>query len=162
MEKNIFEKWDNAVDMDDLQKNIQEAAQNNGGGDFKEVPHGTYEVSIEKMELKASKKGDPMVSVWFNILKGEFKNSKIFMNQVITQGFQIHIVNEFLRSITEGCVVPDIEFKSYSEYADLIMDIHEIVAEDFEYSLEYGVTNKGFNTFDIKEVYGLEDDDLPF
>lgn len=156
MENNIFETWDNAVNMDDLQKDIQDAAQNNGGGDFKEVPRGTYEVSIEKMELKASKKGDPMVSVWFNILNGEFKNSKIFMNQVVTQGFQLHIVNEFLRSLTKDCAVPDIEFKSYSQYADLIMDIHEMIAEDFEYELKYGQTKKGFDTFEITEVYPLE------
>lgn len=155
MENNIFEKWDNAVNMDDLQKDIQEAAQNNGNN-LKEVPHGTYDVSIEKMELKASKKGDPMVSVWFNILDGEFKNSKIFMNQVITQGFQIHIVNEFLRSLTKDCVVPDIEFKTYSQYADLIMDIHEMIAEDFEYKIKYSQTQKGFDTFKVEEVYALE------
>ena len=161
MENNIFDKWDNAVNMDDLQKDIQEAAQNNGGGDFKEVPHGTYEVSIEKMELKASKKGDPMVSVWFNILKGEFKNSKIFMNQVITQGFQIHIANEFLRSLVQKCIAPEVEFKSYSEYGDLIMDIHELIADSFEYEIKYGQTKKGFDTFEVTEVYEL-DDDLPF
>lgn len=158
MENNIFEKWDNAVNMDDLQKDIQDAAQNNGGGDYKEVPHGTYEVSIEKMELKASKKGDPMFSVWFNILKGEFKNSKIFMNQVVTQGFQLHIVNEFLRSLIQDCFnAPDVEFKSYSQYADLIMDIHELIADSFEYEVKYGQTRKGFDTFEITEVYGLED-----
>lgn len=155
-ENNVFEKWDNAVNMDDLQKDIQEAAKNNGGGDFKEVPHGTYEVSIEKMELKASKKGDPMFSVWFNILNGDFKNSKIFMNQVVTQGFQIHIVNEFLRSLTKDCAVPTIEFKSYSQYADLIMDIHEMIADDFEYEVKYGQTKKGFDTFEITEVYPLD------
>ena len=162
MENNIFEKWDSAVNMDDLQKDIQDAAKNNSGSDFKEVPHGTYDVSIEKMELKASKKGDPMVSVWFNILDGEFKNSKIFMNQVIKEGFQIHIVNEFLRSLTKNCAVPNVEFKSYGQYADLIMDIHEMIAEDFEYALEYGVTDKGFNTFKIKKVYALEGDGLPY
>jgi hypothetical protein len=109
------------------------------------------------MELKASKKGDPMVSVWMKIVSdGEFKNSLIFMNQVITQGFQIHIVNEFLRSLTKDCAVPDIEFKSYSQYANLIMDIHEMIADSFEYALDYGVTNKGFDTFEVLEVYALE------
>ena len=158
MEKNIFEKWDNAVDMEGIQKDIQEAEQN-GGGDYKEVPHGKYEVSIEKMELKATKtKGDPMVSVWMKIVgEGEFKGSLIFMNQVITQGFQIHIVNEFLRSLTKNCAVPTIEFKSYSQYANLIMDIHEMIADSFEYALDYGVTKKGFDTFNIEEIYALED-----
>lgn len=159
MEKNVFEKWDNAVDMEGLQKDIQEAEQN-GGGDYKDVPHGKYEVAIEKMELKASKsKGDPMVSVWMKIVGDcEFKGSLIFMNQVITQGFQIHLANEFLRSLIQDCTdAPEVEFKSYAQYANLIMDIHEMIADSFEYALDYGVTKKGFDTFKIEEVYPLED-----
>ena len=153
---NIFAQWDNAVDMEGIQKDIQNAETNNKG-DFEKVPYGTYEVSIEKMELKASKTGNPMVSVWFNIVGGEFKGQKIFMNQVITQGFQIHIVNEFLRSLTKDCAVPVIEFKSYSQYANLLMDIHELIADQFEYGLKYGQTKKGFDTFEITDIFALED-----
>ena len=158
MENNIFAQWDNAVDVEGLQKDIHEAEQN-GGGNFKEVPHGKYEVSIEKMELRATKeKKDPMVSIWMKICDGEFKNSLIFMNQVITQGFQIHIVNEFLRSLIKECAdAPVVEFKSYAQYANLLMDVHELVAESFEYGINYGQTKKGFDTFEILEVYPLED-----
>lgn len=157
--KNIFAQWDNSVDMEGLQKDIQEAAEN-GGGNYKEVPHGSYEVAIEKMELKATKeKKDPMVSIWLKIVSdGDFKGSMIFMNQVIKQGFQIHIVNEFLRSLLKECAnVPVVEFKSYAQYANLLMDIHELIAESFEYGLKYGQTKKGFDTFEITEVYALED-----
>ena len=168
--KNLFAQWDNAVNVEELQKDIQDAAENSGG-DFKEVPHGTYEVSIEKMELKATKVDKnspdpkkhvarPMVSVWFNIVSGDYKGQKIFMNQVIYgeyAGFQIHNVNEFLRSITKDCAVPVIEFKSYAQYANLLMDIHELIAESFEYGLKYGQTKKGFDTFEITEVFALED-----
>lgn len=158
MANNIFEQWDKQVDMDGLQKDIQEA-KNNSGGDYPEVPHGKYEVSIEKMELKATKKdGSPMVSIWMKICDGEFKGSMIFMNQKITQGFQIHIVNEFLRDLIQDCAdAPDVEFKSYSQYANLLMDIHELIAEQFEYAVDYGVTKKGFDTFEITDVYALED-----
>lgn len=158
--KNIFAQWDNAIDMDGLQKDIQEAAEHGGSGNYKEVPHGKYEVSIEKMELKASKeKNNPMVSVWMKICDGEHKGSIIFMNQVITQGFQIHIVNEFLRSLLQNCDdnAPTVEFKSYAQYAELLMDIHELIADSFEYAVDYGVTKKGFDTFEITEVYTLED-----
>lgn len=158
MANNIFAQWDNAVDTDGLMKDIKEAEQNSGGGNFKEVPHGQYEVSIEKMELKATKKGDPMVSVWMKICDDDFKGSMIFMNQVITQGFQIHIVNEFLRSLVQDCAdAPDVEFKSYSQYSNLLMDIHELIAESFEYAVNYGQTKKGFDTFEITDVYALED-----
>lgn len=160
MEKNIFAQWDNAVDNEGLQKDIHEAEQNGGGGNFEEVPHGKYEVSIEKMELKATKeKNNPMVSIWMKIVSdGEFKKQLIFMNQVITQGFQIHIVNEFLRSLIKECAdAPVVEFKSYAQYAELLMDIHELIAESFEYAVDYSQTKKGFDTFKITDIYALED-----
>ena len=160
MENNIFAQWDNKVDVEGLQKDIHEAEQN-GGGNFKEVPHGKHEVCIENMKLKATKeKKDPMVSIWMKVVgdEDESKGSLIFMNQVITQGFQIHIVNEFLRSLIKDCAdAPVVEFKSYAQYAELLMDIHELIADSFEYGINYGQTKKGFDTFEVFEVYPLED-----
>jgi hypothetical protein len=148
---NAWEKFDKAIDTEGLQKDVQEASENNQS--FKEVTHGTYEVKIEKLELVESKAGDPMVSCWMKILAGDFKNSMIFMNQVITKGFQIHIANEFLRSLDSGI---EVEFKTYSQYGSLLMDIHEAVDGQLEYSLEYGAGKKGFSTYVIKEVYEVE------
>jgi len=91
MAQDMFSRWDKEIDTEGLQKDVAEAAANGGGGNYKEVPHGNYEVAVQQMELKASKKGDPMVSIWFKIVSdGEYKGSMIFYNQVITQGFQIH------------------------------------------------------------------------
>lgn len=56
-----YSKWDSQVDIEGLQKDVAEAAANGGSGEFKEVPYGTYEVSVNKMELAESKKCDPMV-----------------------------------------------------------------------------------------------------
>lgn len=146
-----FSKFDKSVDLEGLKNDVTEAKEN--GGDFKDVPLGDYEVSINKLELKESKKGDPMVAVWFKILTGEYKGSLIFMNQVITQGFQIHIVNEFLRSLDSGI---DIEFESYSQYAELLMDVHEEIDGTLEYALKYD-EKKGFNTFKITDVFEVEE-----
>lgn len=146
-----FSKFDKKVDLEGLKNDIADAEEN-GGGSFKEVPHDTYEVAITKLELDESKKGDPMVKVWFKILDGEYKNSLIFMNQVITQGFQIHIMDEFLRSLETDI---DIIFESYSQYADMLMDIFETIDGNYEYGLKYG-ENKGFNTFEITEVFELD------
>lgn len=148
-----FSKFDKAVDLEGLKKDIDEAKEN-GGANRPEVPHGTYEVRITKLELTESKKGDPMVSVWFKILNGEFKNSLIFMNQVITQGFQIHIVNEFLRDLGTSY---EVDFESYTQYAKLLMDIHEAIDNNYEYALKYEKNDKGYNTFSIEEVFELED-----
>ena len=149
---NIWEKFDKAIDVEGLQKDIQEAAEN--GANFREVPHGEYEVKIEKLELVESKAGDPMVTVWFKILTGEYKGCMIFMNQVITKGFQIHLMNEFLRSLDSGY---DVEFRSYSQYDQLLMDIHEAIDGQLEYGLKYGEGKKGFNTYEITDVYDVKE-----
>lgn len=147
-----FSKFDKKVDLEGLKNDIADAEEN-GGGNFKEVPLGTYEVAITKLELGESKKGDPIVKVWFKIVsEGEFKNSLIFMNQVITRGFQIHIVDEFLRSLETDV---DITFESYSQYADMLMDVFEEIEGNYEYGLKYG-ENNGFNTFEITDIFELD------
>ena len=147
-----FNKFDKEVDLEGLKNDIIEVEEN--GGDFKDVPHGKYEVSVNKMELGESKKGDPMVTIWFKILSGEFKGSLIFYNQVITQAFQIHIVNNLLRTMTDGGDA--VKFDSYSQYAQMLLDIHETIDGNLEFALEYGETNKGFPTFKIVEVFEVE------
>lgn len=146
-----FSKFDEQFDLEGLKNDIKDAEENSGGN-FKEVPLGNYEVAITKLELSESKKHDPMVKIWFKILEGEYKNSLIFMNQVVTQGFQIHIVDEFLRSLETDV---DIEFTSYAQYAQMLMDVFEAVNGNYEYGLKYG-ENKGFNTFEITDVFEVE------
>ena len=161
---NVFEKWDNAIDTEGLTKDIQEAAKN-GTRTFKEVPHDDYEVEVNQMELKASKKGDPMVSIWFKIVSdGEYKGSMIFFNQVITQGFQVHIVNELLRKMVSEVGNAELmnridtvkESFSYKEYANLIMDVFEVINGNYEYALSYKKGKKDFSTYEITEVYTFE------
>lgn len=144
-----FSKFDNKFDVEGLKNDVKEAAKG-GAGKREDVPYGTYEVKIDKLELVESSKGDPMVSCWMRIQEGNFKKSVIFMNQVITQGFQIHIANEFLRSLDSGVKV---EFKSYSQYAQLLMDIHEAIDGQLEYLVEYDENKKGYKTFVVEEVF---------
>lgn len=143
-----FSKFDKQVDLEGLKKDIEDSSNN----EFKEVPHGNYEVAITKLELAESKSGNPMVTCWFKVLSGEYKGSLIFMNQVITQGFQIHIVDEFLRSLETDV---DISFESYSQYNELLLDVFEAVNGNLEFGLKYG-ERKGFNTFEITDVFEVE------
>lgn len=146
----IFDKWNKEVDTAKLKKEVDEAAA--GSTNFEDVPSGEYEVAVEKMELVATKEaGKPMLSVWFNILTGNHKGQKIFMNQVITQGFQIHIASEFLRSLDSGI---DVEFDgNYEHFNDLILDVMEAVDKNLEFMLDYGENKKGYKTFKISEVF---------
>ncbi len=157
MSKNIFEQFDKEIDIKGLKEDMKDAE--NGTPNYEEVPHGSYEVKISQMELKASKKGDPMLSIWFQIVNDcKFKKSMIFMNQVITRGFQVHIANELLRSLVEEVDgAPEVEFESYTQYGNLILDIFELIGDNYEYGLDYDENNKGFNTFEITDTFPLED-----
>lgn len=144
----MFEKWNSNVDLAGLQQDIKDAQDNNK--EFEAVPHGEYEVKLDKLELKATKKGDPMVSAWFTILQGKYKKSKLFMNQVVTQGFQIHIVNTFLKSMGTDL---NIEFIDYKQYAELLLDVaEECDTNNLEFVLKYE-DNKGYDKFTITEVF---------
>lgn len=144
----IFDKFDKAFDIKGLKEDLKNVSE--GTQDFKEVPFGTYEVKITKLELVESKTKKPMLSCWMKILEGSYKNSVLFYNQVLSNGFGIHNANEFLRSLDSGF---DIEFESWKQYGNMILDIHEAIDNKFEYAVEFGETNKGFKTYKINEVF---------
>ena len=146
-----FSRFDQTVDVEGLKADIETAA-NRVAGDYPEIPLGTYEVSVEKLELTESKKGDPMVSAWFKLQNSEYKDNLIFMNQVVLKGFQIHIVNKLLREMGTDL---DIHFESYSAYAHLLTDVFNAVKNKKHFALKYGESKNGFKTFDITEVYNL-------
>lgn len=146
---NLWDKFDKQIDVNGL----KEDEQNSSSGSFREVPHGNYEVRIEKLELVESSKGDPMVSIWFRILSGDFANSMIFYNQVINKGFGLHKANEFLRSLDSGI---EVEFKSFRQYGELLMDIREAIDGKLEYNLAYTEGKKGFSNYEIEEVFETE------
>lgn len=141
---NIWEKFDKEIDKD-IQKQIEEAENS----EYAEVPLGDYEVKVDNMELKISKSGNPMVSIWFKIVAGKFKNNLLFMNQVINMPFQIGIANKILRALAPNV---EVEFQTYTQYANLIMDIFEEIDGKFEYAIKYG-EKKGFSTFEILDIF---------
>ncbi len=151
MTQNIFDKWNKSVDLDGLRNDVKEASENTGGN-YVDVPaNDTYEVKLVKAEVRPTKNGDPMATLQFKVQDGDYKGNSIFMNQVITQGFQIHIMDEFLNSLDTGV---EIEFVDYAQYNDLLMDVVESCEEQkLSYALNYGVNNKGYNTYKIEQVF---------
>lgn len=149
MAKEIWEEFDEKVDLEGLRKDVEEAAEN-GSGNYKEVSLGEYEVEVNKIELKKSKKGDMMLSIWFKIIAGEYKGSLIFYNQVLSHGIGIHNANEMLRSLDSGV---EVEFVSGKQYHEMILDIFEAIEGNLEYALKYGENSKGYNTYEIKDVF---------
>lgn len=149
MASNIWDTFDKAVDTKALADEVKNSGSNNRT--FEEVPTGTYEVKVEKLELVSSKNGKPMISCWMNILTGRYKGQKMFMNQVVEQAFQIHQANEFLRSLDTGF---EVEFMSYKQYGNLLMDIHEKMDEmKLEYAVRFTKNSKGYNVYEVEEVF---------
>lgn len=151
MSMDIWAKFDQMVDTEGLKKDVKEVAENKI--DYKEVPEGRYEVKIEKIELRQSKTGRPMVTFWFKILQGEYNNQYIFWNQVVDMGFGLHKVNEFLRSLDSGL---EVQFENFTQYGNLLMDIHEAIDGKLEYGLKYSKNSKGYDEFEITDVFELE------
>lgn len=143
-----WDEFDKNVDIENLEKDVEEASTKEFG-DFEDVPFGKYEVKINKLELTQSKKGAPMLSTWFEIINGNNKGRLIFMNQLVNQGLQIHVANEFLRSLETD---ENIEFKGYSAYNILILNIYEKIVDN-EYELNYSENKKGYKTFKILQKY---------
>lgn len=149
MGENIFEKFNSMIDVAGLKQDVETAK--NSTGDFVEVPKGDYEVKVTKIELgetgaQSKTPGMPMAKVWFDIVAGEFKGQKIFMNQMLTTGFGIHKMNEFLDSLETGITV---QFENFAQYNDLFEQIFAAVDGQAEYQLSYSQNAKGYNTYEI-------------
>lgn len=139
----------------DLQNEIANSAAKTG--DFVEVPHGDYEVKVVKIELgqtgeKSKNPGMPMAKVWFEVLAGEFKGQKIFMNQMLTTAFGFHKMNEFLNSLETGIPVV---FENFQQYADLFAQIFADVDGKAEYQLAYTANPKNdkFSEYNIVQRF---------
>lgn len=154
----IFEKYASKINADELAASQREITDNaKGGGNYEEVPLGTYEVKVEKVECKVSKTNKPMVSIWFRVLKGNHKNSLIFYNGIFTEDWMRHRVVKFLSALLddnahEAEINLILKSNNVEEINDFCLDLHEEIDGVFEYLLDYGMS-KGYNTYEIKEVY---------
>lgn len=150
MGENVFAKFNEMFDLSGLKTDI-DAAASNTGGDFVEVPDGSYEVKVTKLELGESKKSQmPMMKVWFDILAGDFKGQKIFCNQMLTSGFGIHKANEMLNAFESGVSV---QFENFEQYANVLEQVFAAIDGTGEYELAYGHNNKGFATYTIVQRF---------
>lgn len=155
-----WNKFDASVDVDALQEDVKDVEEN-GGGDFPDIPEGEYEVAVIAMELGQSKKGDPMLKIQFQIVDGEFEKNLIFYNGVMQPqndkafGFQTHRNNEMLRSLWD-CEADDVKFTGFADYAALVDEIYEDIEDNFEYVLEKKVDKKGYEQYEIKEIFELD------
>lgn len=156
-----FSKFDEAVNSDELKKEINEAPEQ----EFDEVPAGRYIVAIESMEVKPTKKGDKLMFAVGARIKETVDAAKkqdnrcIFFNRVISgnrstekwnDGRAIKGVLTWLSEIVDH----DVEFKSYSKFAAEVESIFKDEVEDaIEIEIDYDP--EAFNPISIVEVYDV-------
>ena len=164
-----FSKFDQQINKDEMAKQLAEAKEN-GAGESLETPAGRYAAKIEKMELGATKDGRPMFKVMLRVIgAGEgakddvveylshFKNKKpcLFMNRVIygtkNDANMIQSVIGWLEKLEPSVTL---EFKTYSQFADLILEVFEEVADAVELEVDYD--SNAFNSISIEEVFDAE------
>lgn len=156
----IFDKYTKTIDAAELAASQKEINDNASGGDYKEVPLGTYEVEVNKLECKLSKeKKNPMVSIWFKIVEGDYENSMIFYNGVFYEDWMRHRVVKMLSALLDDATHEaeiNLILKSgdVNQINDFCMDVHEAIDGKHEYLLKYG-QRKGFNTYEIEEVFDV-------
>lgn len=153
MSNDIFEKFNSMFDLEGLKHDVEEAASKSG--DYVDVPKGDYEVAVTKIELgetgaKSKTPGMPMAKVWFKILAGEYKGQLIFMNQMLTNAFGIHKMNQLLDSLESGLVI---HFENFTQYADLMRQVFTEIDGKGEYALSYGENDKGYSTYTIMQRF---------
>lgn len=148
-----FSKFDNAINTEDMAKQIEEAKNNPQYGD-REVPRGEYYVKIEKMEIAATKDERPMFKVQCRILDGEYAKWCLFMNRVLAgtknDANMIASVVGWLENLDTETKP---EFKNYTQFVDNVLDIYEEVADSIELSVEYDP--KAFNNISIKDIFDI-------
>lgn len=150
-----FSKFDQKVDLRELQKEVHDAPESN----FADVPDGDYEVSFDSMEIKETKAGDKlMFAVQCSILDGDQKGRKIFFNRVIsgnsspkwTDGMAIKSVCTWLDKL-ETETMP--EFFNYGDFADCVLDIFQEVQGKVGAAVTYKANN--FNPITINEAFDM-------
>ncbi len=145
-----FSKFDKQINADQLKNDIAEAAENNQ--QFDETPAGTYTVKVENLEVGETKDHRPMLKAMFRIVEGEQKKRCLFANRVLfgtkNDANMIASAIGFLKSLDSGL---EIEFESYSQFADLVLDVFEEIESTLEYEVEYDPDK--FNSVSIKEVF---------
>lgn len=156
-----FSKFDEAVNSDELKKEINEAPEQ----EFDEVPAGRYIVAIESMEVMPTKKGDKLMFAVGARIKETVDAPKkqdnrcIFFNRVISgnrstekwnDGRAIKGVLTWLSEIVDH----DVEFKSYSKFA---AEVESIFKDEVDGAIEIEIDYdpEAFNPISIVEVYDL-------
>lgn len=149
-----FENFNDNIDWGSIEENLKaKPKKEESKKEFKEIPDGNYFVDVERLELRESKNGNPMVSAMFRIKEGEFANQCMFMNQVVTNPVGLEIALKFLQSLECDGVGFD-SIKSYDDVAQKAEACYECIVENkYYYEVEQKTNDKGFKSVFVVDSF---------
>ena len=153
---NIWEQFDNNTDLEAFEEGVKNAE--NQSGDFEDLPHGKYEVALDNIELKPTKKKrDPMIVSVFKVIEGPHKNRLIWVNQVVDTPVKMNIGLNFINSMKPETKVSFDKTKGMAGLAESLVDAGEEISKSKEFVLDFGQNKKGYDQYTIETVFELED-----
>lgn len=148
-----FSKFSEQVDLKKLKEEAAEIKKNGGTGDYPEIEAGIYTTKLENLEVGETKDGRPMLKVMFRITEGEHKKACLFMNRVLygtkNDANMIASAIGWLETLEPSEDI-NVVFDDYDQFADLVLDIAEDVA-DLEYEVSYDPD--AFNSISIEDIF---------
>jgi hypothetical protein len=134
-----------------LNNDIKTIDSQNKSTTYVEVPEGTYNVEITRLEMgktgeKSKNPGSNKLAVRYKILNGEYQGQTIFQHQLLVTPFGIEVACSLLKSL--GTDV-EVMYENEQQFENLINAISEMVTDGNEYELRYGKNYRGYPTFEI-------------
>lgn len=157
MSNDVFAKFEEMFNSEELAKDIAETIANSKPFEKKEVPFGDYEVKIVKLEVgehdfDGDYKGMPEAKVCFQIINHEeLTGQRLYMNKKLislknpTSGFMLFKFTEFLNSLETSYTAT---FENWDQFKDLVASMFNEIDGRAEYQLSF-FENKGFKDYAI-------------
>lgn len=168
MSENIFEKFNEMFNVEDLAKSVEEANAASKPFEKKEIPFGDYEIKVTRLavaphQFEGDYEGMPELQVRYTIINHpELAGQTLFVNKKLVSldqdakernrktAFLIHKANEILEALESGITI---KFDDFEQYRHLVDTIFNTIDGRAEYHLNYFENAKGFKDYVILEKF---------
>ena len=155
-----FSKLRKKINQDEIKRLEETYKQNQTSGTFTELPSGRYPVRVEKMEVRKSTFSNntvDQISIDFSVTDGAHKGQHIFYNG----SFDTHFCHGYAATakllsqltdnqLDENSILVSIT-GSKQDAADFITELYQMIADAYEYDLDYQVKeSKSINPYNNK------------
>ena len=165
-----YKKFKDSVNLDDLKKMEDRFENQNSGGNYEELPSGTYAVEVDKLEVGQSSWGSDQVNITFKIIDGDHAGQLIFYNGTFDEHFAhgkpqtASLISDMTDNEADKFLVLGILDGGVDTTSDFLLEVYQDISSRFTYDLEYTVntskkinpnTNKPYvnKFFKIVEIY---------